>query len=1288
MPSKRMSVPAMEKALGLPAGSLSELGLTSQDKIVGQKEPEFVESYGASLGESIARQLHQLALLGRASKAPTETLSTQGVTFENGPTYPYADLTLVPDSSVGNQEGPGLHLAELKALAGKLEALANSGAVKLDARRPDIGPVALNSLHQNQRLPVASYNNRLLENYIEYYKSSYQGLLGEEWENASVDQVTAALRYPPQALPYHGPFDQVTSGLEVSGVPLSAITRAFDSKLPALAVMDKFSERANIALQQAADLSPSSYDIATEPSVFSLGSDISFSSLLVMTLEVKECDYNESQENLQSLEYRLSCVAISELDNISLSFSTATKLSRDSLTWDPESTVQTGENSSWVSGGEELLNGECPMGIGDKLILNISLYSSDACTPEQLAEISSSIIATVTVNEVASPPQSVTALSLTSEVLDAGSTTVSIEPIEHYFLCNFGLSASAVSTLDQVPVFLQQTELSTSSLQGLLCVSGVGQSNNAVSASKYVDWGKHSLPAEPITGKDYGAVYIHNGNAALLYLDDSTQTIDGLDFMTEGAALLGRFDCLNRMIRLQREFQLPYDQLDTLIVATAKAQNQSVPVMNAHMARVLGFFREWSAAYKLTAEDLASFLYAIPAAAIIPNVSLFDRTFNSGASAAQTPLIVDNKPFTYRGADTDYVTVRQLCAGLQISEATFEQLADIVSKVQGQDQDTLSRSFTVISALYRLCRIAAYLQTPVIDLLTLLYMLDDGDTWVKQLAGVPSLAPLGEDGQPTEVDILDALQALAGLLAWQREQKITVAQLALLCTTSTIPSATIVSNSQTQMTLEITKCDYSALTKTLTATYRLTIVVLETVSGLSATLNQGYNALTGLVWGPGCDLAEVAGADGNFAACINNATPNGTLYSVTAGNYPPGFTVVLDISVTQANVDSSELSSSYISVTSQPGSLILQSPVFGKLPKFDLLTGTAADVTLINALNQQLAPELLSATSFVSLPSVDSDGNALDWFNLFVIGEVLDFSGLVLPQTDQDALKTAIAAVVAAITFPDGTDPDDITDAAFGLIAPAAVRQVNVSIGQLASTLSVTQTYPLLLLNWVGSSSYALQALCLSMRPTDGDSLQPTDIPVGFLQLLFNLQRMAAVIKLYNLTPVWLKTFLQHPGWFGQGTTEVTLPFLWAMSRYPLWCNAAGKEDLVLQYLADANSTDPVSNPQNLNARLARMLGWSASEVQLAVDAMLGTEAGTGVLTTSVQVSQLMLIQAMSIKTGLSVTPLLACSQLPLSAKASDLPSASAAYNQWQSAAQAVLATLASAGSGQLVTLH
>ncbi len=235
-----------------------------------------------------------------------------------------------------------------------------------------------------------------------------------------------------------------------------------------------------------------------------------------------------------------------------------------------------------------------------------------------------------------------------------------------------------------------------------------------------------------------------------------------------------RMDRINRMVRLQHWLGLSYEETDLLLSACIRAQGTDNTgfSLNAHTLRTLGVFRHWQQKYGVTPFEFAAVLDVITPYAISPAVPFLDQVFNS-PSLFDTPFAITGETVNYAAVTGDSArTVRQICAGLEITQAQFRVLADRVAAEQGDaDAKTFPLTLAAVSALYRLVMVPRWLGLSFADGAALLSLAGEGDTAWTTLAGVPQLAAL-TGGQPADGDILDLLMALDAAAAWAAEHQL------------------------------------------------------------------------------------------------------------------------------------------------------------------------------------------------------------------------------------------------------------------------------------------------------------------------------------------------------------------------------------------------------------------------------------------------------------------------------------------------------------------------------------
>ncbi|WP_312417181.1 Tc toxin subunit A, partial [Pseudescherichia sp.] len=236
-----------------------------------------------------------------------------------------------------------------------------------------------------------------------------------------------------------------------------------------------------------------------------------------------------------------------------------------------------------------------------------------------------------------------------------------------------------------------------------------------------------ALTAEDIntlvnSGKPVAETDISGFSAACIW---SSSLDHGLQNLSDA-----RMDRINRMVRLQRWLGLSYEETDLLLSACIRAQGADNAdfSLNAHTLRALGVFRHWQQKYGVTAFQFAAVLNEITPYAISPAVPFLDQVFNS-PSLFDEPFAITGENVSYTDVTGDSArTVRQICAGLDITQAQFRVLADKVAAAQGDAQaKTFPLTLPVVSALYRLAMVPRWLGLSFADGAALLSLAGEGD---------------------------------------------------------------------------------------------------------------------------------------------------------------------------------------------------------------------------------------------------------------------------------------------------------------------------------------------------------------------------------------------------------------------------------------------------------------------------------------------------------------------------------------------------------------------------------
>ncbi|GAL57537.1 hypothetical protein EV102420_07_03580 [Pseudescherichia vulneris NBRC 102420] len=793
-----------------------------------------------------------------------------------------------------------------------------------------------------------------------------------------------------------------------------------------------------------------------------------------------------------------------------------------------------------------------------------------------------------------------------------------------------------------------------------------------------------------------------------------------------------RMDRINRMVRLQRWLGLSYEETDLLLSACIRAQgtNNTDFALNAHTLRALGVFRHWQQKYAINAFQFAAVLDEITPYAISPAVPFLDQVFNA-------PSLFD-EPFAITGENVSYTevtgdsarTVRQICAGLDITQAQFRVLADKVAAAQGDAQaKTFPLTLPVVSALYRLAMVPRWLGLSFADGAALLSLAGEGDAAWTTLAGVPQLAALS-NGQPAGGDILDLLMALDAAAAWASDHNLSWVKNylalqpeagALAATSATVnfvngikqqlPAALL--SEQSFSGVDLPKGSFLTINgdglwvDSPEGTARG--VQLNANLGQYGVLSSATNALTN------GDKSFTIGMWLNISSEIDLSQDLPFLMNAV------NFDAAKDLGICVANgfVGRGQL---WVSITTENGTFgLLDDSILWQPDRWYWLAVTI-DIAKKSATIYLWSEDgsIKSSASFLWQGSLLIHENnvwalcqngTLDWpknngivsyddvtvwdcvlteddiaaivasrkpaklirpailsSNSDLFCDIIDCNGLVLPvATNYDVIASMVSADLDVAEITFASDAD--REQAISSLS-GIINQARLAQNGIADS-ALAQMFS------TGQSlpPYLLSwagdseyhLLSDSLAMNNGAALtDPSQVPATYLTDLFALGQRAGISRAFTLTPAALSIFLAHPDWFGVSDTTLSLTLLYRFSRYGDWLTVTGDEDRVLAYLSWVNGDTPPDGVQAADA-LALLLVWESSEVADATAALPG-----GLAKTVTDVDYVMRLQQLSTETGLSVTPLLATGEL--------VPGGvTETWDAWQSAGESLVA----AQSGQ-----
>ncbi|WP_192562202.1 Tc toxin subunit A [Pseudomonas gozinkensis] len=318
----------------------------------------------------------------------------------------------------------------------------------------------------------------------------------------------------------------------------------------------------------------------------------------------------------------------------------------------------------------------------------------------------------------------------------------------------------------EVQFFAQQTILSLLGLESVLAIR-----TRAPVRSPNVKFDT----ASPVAAESerFGAVYINAATSPPINITEGDSLRQTMTLDPDEKRGFDHLDRLNRKVRLDKWLNLPSHETDALLVAAINAEVLGGAELEKcwitdHVVHALGLFQLLRERYGCTALDFAAMLHLMPVYGIENELSLFDQIFNRRGGYGQ-PFVLDGESFPAIPAtgSTD-LTVNQLCSALQIDLMTYVYLALVIAKAQNLG-DSLRRDAAVVSAFYRLVKLARLVSITPVELVLMLTLLG-GDKWLDGLAGLPVINPQ-VDGVP---DALNLIYAVHSFASWCKERNLQV----------------------------------------------------------------------------------------------------------------------------------------------------------------------------------------------------------------------------------------------------------------------------------------------------------------------------------------------------------------------------------------------------------------------------------------------------------------------------------------------------------------------------------
>lgn len=341
------------------------------------------------------------------------------------------------------------------------------------------------------------------------------------------------------------------------------------------------------------------------------------------------------------------------------------------------------------------------------------------------------------------------------------------EDRETFFNDNYGSdNYDKYQNLNQLKFFGERTSLDVPGVESLLSFGAFAPVRSANVA--FAD--------EPSPGPQsarFGSVYVNAATDPPIVVEDASlrQT---LTIGPDTQADFEYYDRLNRKVRLDKWLDLRSFEVDAMLVAAMRADVRGGAKagdwwITDNVVHALGLFQLLRERYGCEALDFAAFLDEIAVYGIGEEPSLFDQVFN-GQGDYRQPFMLDGKDFpAIPATGSSDPTVIQLCSGLQIDLLTYGYLALAIADAQGLGKN-LKRTAAVVSAFYRLVKLARLLGVTPVEIVLMLTLMGEGNSWLNGLAGLPRI-----NAKPGETpDVLNLIYALHSCVGWCKDRNLPV----------------------------------------------------------------------------------------------------------------------------------------------------------------------------------------------------------------------------------------------------------------------------------------------------------------------------------------------------------------------------------------------------------------------------------------------------------------------------------------------------------------------------------
>ncbi|MBD2779108.1 Tc toxin subunit A [Xenorhabdus szentirmaii] len=675
---------------------------------------------------------------------------------------------------------PAAYLVELYQFARQLELDATEGAMAFAQRRPDIPELLLDRDNTDQELPALQIVNEILTfiaaDYIDHGQDT----------GKPVNQVLGETYYP-YTLPFSLATLQTTLGLADKNTSLARVIQALHQELPDFCTEIQ-PGAANSVLLAATQLSQGQMELLTAETPFPATS---------LTQPELVAQYRSGSTTETSTDLDLSQHGYIVPQQQEAQGPASLTLAPLPASQEPYDEIhikcqnKDGQSATVTLRGQSVL-------ICQRAKRRLKPFSDNPPYPRQLQlswhdednkDVDLSLgpwFGELTIQaQKWDDQQSFLTLKYHLVLSDKALPAEQLYPqAEDFFRKNYGLELSERDKLPEILFLIDRIKGQAEEIEQAIAwgdfspvVSANIRFTNPIFSNKQSEL-RFPLPFQ------VGACYLNAGQPDAVGID--VQRPRSLTATTNP-----RFDRLQRLIRLQRWLEIPHHDLDGLLTCAMRAEGEENLTLeiNFNTLRALGLFRHLNQRYKLSAPAFATLLHTLSPFAVSGNPTFLDQVFNQ-PKLFDEPFFVDNRTFDFsatRGGDAR--TIKQLCAGLKITAATFQLLAEQVNAAFELPSGKLTCSLPVISALYRLVTVPRLFNlTPEQGMMLINALSASGKFSPHILAGEPQLSLLTPDGSDTtEVDLLDIILLLEEMAAWLQQSKLKPEEFCLMLQSVMLP---------------------------------------------------------------------------------------------------------------------------------------------------------------------------------------------------------------------------------------------------------------------------------------------------------------------------------------------------------------------------------------------------------------------------------------------------------------------------------------------------------------------